>query len=106
MIQPVAGRSRIAFRNASLADSFVSGLSQAHHVFHQYVIRAERRDELRKFLTDRRSGPKSIIRFRCTCNPASLISDIAKATSRNPSAPRAMCWLLPMFPELTDEEQR
>lgn len=29
---------------------------QAKHVFHQYVIRAQRRDELRKFLTERKIG--------------------------------------------------
>ena len=28
----------------------------AHHVFHQYVVRAERREELRKFLGDRKIG--------------------------------------------------
>src|ERR1019366_2946014 len=29
---------------------------QAKHVFHQYVIRAQRRDELRKFLANRKIG--------------------------------------------------
>ena len=34
----------------------VARAAEAKHVFHQYVIRAKRRDELRAFLAERKIG--------------------------------------------------
>ena len=54
---------------------------KAHHVFHQYVLRARRRDELREFLTAAKSGVKSTTRCRFISNPVLGISDIKRVFS-------------------------
>lgn len=76
------------------------------HIYHQYVIRAQRRDELRKFLTDRRIGsevfyPVPLHRQKCFdylgYGEGSLL--IAEAAAREVLA-------LPMFAELREDELR
>ena len=76
------------------------------HIYHQYVIRAQRRDELRKFLTDRRIGsevfyPVPLHRQKCFDylghGEGSL--PIAEAAAREVLA-------LPMFAELREDELR
>src|SRR6202034_706783 len=59
----IAARYDQLFQSAGLtADSITNGLvlpytdPRAHHIFHQYVIRAPRRDALRQYLTDRHIG--------------------------------------------------
>ena len=80
--------------------------AQAHHVFHQYVVRAYRRDELREFLATRKIGteiyyPKPLHLQPCFTYLGYLEGDF-------PEAERAAkeVLALPMFPELTEEEQR
>jgi dTDP-4-amino-4,6-dideoxygalactose transaminase len=80
--------------------------AQAHHVFHQYVVRAYRRDELREFLAARKIGteiyyPKPLHLQPCFTYLGYLEGDF-------PEAERAAkeVLALPMFPELTEEEQR
>lgn len=76
------------------------------HIYHQYVIRAQRRDELRKFLTDRGIGsevfyPVPLHRQKCFdylgYGEGSL--PIAEAAASEVLA-------LPMFAELQDDELR
>jgi dTDP-4-amino-4,6-dideoxygalactose transaminase len=79
---------------------------QAKHVFHQYVIRAERRDELRKFLADRRIG--SEIYYPLPLHLQPVFAYLGLKAGDMPVAEQAAreVLALPMFPELTEAEIR
>jgi len=76
----------------------------ATHVFHQYVIRAERRDELRKFLTDRKIGTEVYYPLPLHLQP--VFAYLGLREGDLPVAERAAkeVLALPMFPELTEDE--
>ncbi len=78
----------------------------AHHVFHQYVIRVERRDELRKFLTDLKIGTEVYYPIPLHLQPC--FAYLGYREGDLPESERATrdALALPMFPELTEEEQR
>lgn len=78
----------------------------AHHVFHQYVIRAERRDELRKFLADLKIGTEIYYPIPLHLQP--VFAYLGYREGDLPESERASrdVLALPMFPELTEEEQR
>jgi len=77
---------------------------RASHVFHQYVIRAHRRDELRKFLSDRQIGSETYYPLPLHLQPA--FSYLGLKTGDLPVSEQAASDVLalPMFPELTDAE--
>jgi dTDP-4-amino-4,6-dideoxygalactose transaminase len=77
---------------------------QAKHVFHQYVIRAQRRDELRKFLADRKIG--SEIYYPLPLHLQPVFSYLGLKAGDLPVAEQAAreVLALPMFPELTEAE--
>ncbi|MFY9791340.1 MAG: DegT/DnrJ/EryC1/StrS family aminotransferase [Candidatus Sulfotelmatobacter sp.] len=79
---------------------------QAHHVFHQYVVRAYRRDELREFLTARKIGTEIYYPIPLHLQPCFVYLGHRKGDF--PEAERAAdeVLALPMFPELTEEEQK
>ncbi len=79
---------------------------QAKHVFHQYVIRAQRRDELRKFLADRKIG--SEIYYPLPLHLQPVFSYLGLKAGDMPTAEQAaqQVLALPMFPELTEAEIR
>jgi dTDP-4-amino-4,6-dideoxygalactose transaminase len=79
---------------------------QATHVFHQYVIRAQRRDELRKFLAERKIG--SEIYYPLPLHLQPVFSYLGLKAGDLPVAEQAAreVLALPMFPELTDAEIR
>jgi dTDP-4-amino-4,6-dideoxygalactose transaminase len=81
-------------------------LPTAVHVFHQYVIRAERRDELRKFLAERQIGTEVYYPIPLHLQPA--FAYLGYREGDLPQSERAAqeALALPMFAELTEEEQK
>jgi dTDP-4-amino-4,6-dideoxygalactose transaminase len=79
---------------------------QAKHVFHQYVIRAERRDELRQFLAERKIG--SEIYYPVPLHLQPVFSYLGLKAGDMPVSEQAAqeVLALPMFPELTEAEIR
>jgi dTDP-4-amino-4,6-dideoxygalactose transaminase len=80
--------------------------ARAHHVFHQYVIRAYRREELREFLSARKIGTEIYYPIPLHLQPCFVY--LGHCEGDFPEAERAAkeVLALPMFPELTEEEQR
>jgi dTDP-4-amino-4,6-dideoxygalactose transaminase len=79
---------------------------QAKHVFHQYVICAQRRDELRKFLADRKIG--SEIYYPLPLHLQPVFSYLGLKPGDLPVSEQAAKEVLavPMYPELTEAEIR
>ncbi len=79
---------------------------QATHVFHQYVIRAQRRDTLRQFLTERKIGCEVYYPLPLHLQP--VFSYLGLKPGDLPVAELAAqeVLALPMFPELTESEIR
>jgi dTDP-4-amino-4,6-dideoxygalactose transaminase len=78
----------------------------AHHVFHQYVVRAYRCDELREFLAARKIGTEIYYPIPLHLQPCFVYLGYLEGDF--PEAERASkeVLALPMFPELTEDEQR
>jgi dTDP-4-amino-4,6-dideoxygalactose transaminase len=79
---------------------------RAGHVFHQYVIRAPRRDELRQYLTDRKIG--SEIYYPVPLHLQTSLSHLGYKQGDFPvsEAAAAEVLALPMYPELCEDEQQ
>jgi len=86
--------------------TLVARSPQAKHVFHQYVIRSRRRDDLRKFLADRNIGTEVYYPLPLHLQPA--FSYLGLKSGDLPLAEQSAqeVLALPMFPELTEAEIR
>ena len=110
----VAERYSTLFNRAGLAETGtypVRGVilpretQGSRHVWHQYVIRAPRRDALREFLTDRRIG--SEIYYPVPLHMQEALKGLGYGAGDFPEAERAAreVLALPIFPELRENEQ-
>lgn len=79
---------------------------QARHIFHQYVIRAQRRDELRRFLSERSIGTEIYYPLPLHLQPVFEYLGLTKGDLPQAELASQEVLALPMFPELTDAEIR
>jgi dTDP-4-amino-4,6-dideoxygalactose transaminase len=79
--------------------------SKATHVFHQYVIRVRRRDQLKGFLRDR--GIESEVYYPLALHQQPALRSLGYPTGAFPESERAAAEVLalPIFPQLTLQEQ-
>jgi dTDP-4-amino-4,6-dideoxygalactose transaminase len=79
--------------------------SRATHVFHQYVVRVRRRDEMKAFLRDR--GVGSEIYYPLALHQQPALTSLGYPAGAFPESERAAeeVLALPIFPQLTFEEQ-
>ncbi len=78
----------------------------SHHVWHQYVIRTARREQLREFLAARKIG--SEIYYPVPLHQQDALKCLGYAEGSFPEAERAAreVLALPIFPELREDEQQ
>jgi dTDP-4-amino-4,6-dideoxygalactose transaminase len=111
----VAARYEEMFRKAGLAEPgpypargvvLPSELEGGRHVWHQYVIRAKRRNELREFLAARQIG--SEIYYPVPLHLQKALAELGYKEGDFPEAERAAreVLALPIFPELREDEQQ
>ena len=93
--------------SATIADGVVLPYiaPRAQHVFHQYVVRAPRRDELRAHLTAQGIG--SEIYYPLPLHLQAALKQLGYRPGDFPHAERAAAEVLalPMYPELREDEQ-
>jgi dTDP-4-amino-4,6-dideoxygalactose transaminase len=79
---------------------------RATHIFHQYVIRAPRRDELREYLSDRQIG--SEIYYPLPLHQQTSLASLGYKHGDYPISEAAALEVLalPMYPELREDEQQ
>jgi dTDP-4-amino-4,6-dideoxygalactose transaminase len=79
---------------------------KAQHVFHQYVIRVNRRDALKAFLRER--GIESEVYYPKGLHQQPALARLGYATGDFPESERAAneVLALPIFPQLTYQEQK
>jgi dTDP-4-amino-4,6-dideoxygalactose transaminase len=111
----VAERYDALFRAAGVADNTIypghgvvlpREVPGSRHVWHQYVIRTARRDELREFLGERKIG--SEIYYPVPLHMQDALKSLGYSQGAFPESERAAreVLALPIFPEIREEEQQ
>jgi dTDP-4-amino-4,6-dideoxygalactose transaminase len=114
----IAGRYTTAFQSAGLSEpgsvtpnsslpiAPLTSTPEGFHIFHQYVVRAYRRDELRVFLAE--AGIGTEIYYPVPLHLQQAFAYLGHEKGQFPEAERASAEVLalPMFPELREEEQQ
>jgi len=107
-----AARYDELFRDAGLVASTVKdGVvlpftdSRAGHIFHQYVVRAPRRDELRAYLTERQIGSEIYYPVPLHLQTSLVGLGYRKGDFPLSEAAADEVLALPMYPELREDEQ-
>jgi dTDP-4-amino-4,6-dideoxygalactose transaminase len=95
--QPVSAPAPIAL---------LATMPEAYHIYHQYVVRAFRRDELRSFLTEQDIGTE--IYYPVPLHLQPCFAYLGYKAGDLPESERASkeVLALPMFPELREDEQQ
>jgi len=92
---------------AALGDSIVTPVEVDgnYHVFHQYTIRVEKRDELQKFLAEQ--GVSTMIYYPQPLHLQPVFKELGYKEGDFPVTEKAAkeAISLPMFPELSEEQQ-
>jgi dTDP-4-amino-4,6-dideoxygalactose transaminase len=78
----------------------------AGHVFHQYIIRAQRRDELRAFLAQRNVGTEVYYPVPLHLQPVFAYLGYREGDLPIAESAAREVLALPMFPELSEDEQQ
>jgi dTDP-4-amino-4,6-dideoxygalactose transaminase len=93
--------------NEKLGDKVVTPVEaeDRYHVFHQYTIRVEKRDELQQFLKE--NGVATMIYYPLALHMQPVFADLGYKEGDFPNAEKAAkeAISLPMFPELKEEQQ-
>ena len=84
----------------------LSTLPQAHHIYHQFVVRAHRRDELRDFLSSQNIGTE--VYYPLPLHLQKCFAYLGYRAGDLPESERAAKEVLaiPIFPELREDEQQ
>lgn len=93
--------------NEELGEKIVTPFisNDCSHIFHQYTIRVQKRDELHQFLKE--SGIETIVYYPMPLHLQPVFKDLGYKEGDLPETEKAAkeATSLPMFPELTEEEQ-
>ena len=81
-------------------------LANAHHVFHQYVLRVNRRDELRAFLAEKKISTEIYYPIPLHLQPCFEYLGYREGDLPQSELASKQVLALPMFPELTEDEQK
>jgi len=92
--------------NSAAPVGLLKSRPEAHHIYHQYVVRVRQRDELRAFLMER--GVGSEIYYPIPLHLQKCFAYLGYAQGELPEAESAAATVLalPMFAELEADEQR